>query len=284
MAIAYESVSSTVDNGVNVDDPIVINKPSGTAEGDVLVAFIRFSGGASVTASGWTEVDSNTAYHKIFMLYKVAGSSEPATYSFEPDAFVTASGIIMRFSGVDTTTPSDATSTDNSGNSAAPRGLSVTTASDDAMLVLGMYFAGSGNSSTAPSGMTEASEVQYTSANYGTQASAGASGNKDATLTSSNLWQTIMWALKPASSGPAAQTITPTPATLTLTGVAASVSTTALASTVTATPASLTLTSVAASVSVGAFTVAASPAALTLTGVAAAISVGAVTVTVTPTA
>lgn len=65
------------------------NKPSGVQEGDLMLAFMNQSQVAGLGVwsqpSGWTEVfDSNQRA----VSYKVAGPSEPASYSFGIDTFV----------------------------------------------------------------------------------------------------------------------------------------------------------------------------------------------------
>jgi len=65
---------------------LAINKPTGTVQGDLMIAFMS-SGGTSTSRtwtvpSGWTEiVDQNTAPN-FLIAYKVAGASEGSSYTF----------------------------------------------------------------------------------------------------------------------------------------------------------------------------------------------------------
>lgn len=65
---------------------VTINKPTGTSEGDLLVAFFTtLNGGAWSGDTGWTEVlDQAGSGGKggIRIAYKVAGSSEGSSYTF----------------------------------------------------------------------------------------------------------------------------------------------------------------------------------------------------------
>jgi hypothetical protein len=64
---------------------LVINKPSGTLEGHLLIAFAvnDDSAGNSWTApSGWIEVADQGNAPDLFVAYKIAGDSEPADYTF----------------------------------------------------------------------------------------------------------------------------------------------------------------------------------------------------------
>lgn len=75
---------------------ITCNKPTGTQEGDLMIAFLnqaQFNSlGNWTQPSGWTEVfDSNQRA----VSYKVAGPSEPASYSFGIDIFVIPQAAIV---------------------------------------------------------------------------------------------------------------------------------------------------------------------------------------------
>jgi hypothetical protein len=101
----YRSASSASSVPITA---ISIAKPAGTTTDDVLVAMITVRGAPIISApSGWTLIRSDTSGTVIHQaLYrKVAGGSEPASYSFTFDREIAASvGIIAAYSGVDTTT------------------------------------------------------------------------------------------------------------------------------------------------------------------------------------
>ena len=82
---------------------LIINKPTGTVSGNLMVAFMatnRTSGAAWTPASGWTEIADQVATPNIAIAYKVAGGSEPSTYTFtfsQPSNIV--AGSILTYSG-----------------------------------------------------------------------------------------------------------------------------------------------------------------------------------------
>ena len=71
--------------------PVVINVPTGTANGDLMIAFIK--GRDTVTAAGWTQVQGQAYGAAFTLLYRIA-SSEPANYSFSGG---TLTGVIVTF-------------------------------------------------------------------------------------------------------------------------------------------------------------------------------------------
>jgi RHS repeat-associated protein len=109
--IAFRSAASAgVDTGVT---SLTINKPSGTAQNDVMIASIavRPSSASITPPSGWTLVsreDQNTGTTNSLAVYrKVAGASEPADYTWTFSTSTGAAGGIQSFSGVDTSNPID---------------------------------------------------------------------------------------------------------------------------------------------------------------------------------
>lgn len=113
MAVTYHGVSATA---ANSGTSLTIDKPSGVAENDLLIAIVRVSDTASpytadVTAypSGWTkQLDyTNSGFYAFDIYYKIATSSEPSNYTWtisHSDANAGA-GYIMRFSGVNLIDP-----------------------------------------------------------------------------------------------------------------------------------------------------------------------------------
>jgi hypothetical protein len=110
MAIAFRSKNSAS----GVTNSLTITKPAGTVSGDVLVAFIArelWSGGANTVAtpSGWVGFNDST-YNAdpgfgggpgegIAGFYKVAGGSEPASYTFSLVESRSCVGVICAYSG-----------------------------------------------------------------------------------------------------------------------------------------------------------------------------------------
>lgn len=65
--------------GTSNSSPTTCNKPTGTAQGDLMIAFMYTDGTGVWTApSGWTQVQNTDQS----IMYKVAGASEPSSYSF----------------------------------------------------------------------------------------------------------------------------------------------------------------------------------------------------------
>ena len=204
MAIVHEASATNQLSGSSSD--ITINKPTGTASGDVLVAAI-YSAGNNITdtpPSGWTQVTKvNINNRQLWLYYKVAGGSEPASYTWTA-SYSNAGGGIDRYSGVDNTTPEDATVTTNNGTGTSATYSGVTTSTDGAMLVGTACSNNINVAYTPPSGFTEEWELDRHTLTDNIQASAGASGDKTTDLGSSYNWATIFWALKPDGGGGAA--------------------------------------------------------------------------------
>lgn len=205
MAIVHQS--STTNSGTSTT--ATFNKPTGTVAGDVLVAF--FGGSPSSAPTGWVLFASETTLG-LWGYYKVAGGSEPASYSWPQSFNATFDGGISRYSGVDNGTPMDvAASTAVVFGTTTAVAPSITTVTANAMLIGGVLVGVA--TITPPSGFTERWEravgttfdVEHAS---GIQAAAGASGAKTWTLSANDSSSVILGALRDASVS--AQTITAT--------------------------------------------------------------------------
>lgn len=94
----------------------VVSKPSGTASGDVLIGIVGQLVTNTITPpSGWTsiELESADANIRLQAWYKVAGGSEPSTYTWSVSA-TKGFAWIGCYENVDNTTPVDVS---NDGNS-----------------------------------------------------------------------------------------------------------------------------------------------------------------------
>ena len=88
---------------------LTVPRPATTAAGDVLLASVhaRLSGDVSITPpNGWNLIrrDSSAPDYSSLtqaLYYKVAGSSEPASYSWTWSSTATAAGAILDFKGID---------------------------------------------------------------------------------------------------------------------------------------------------------------------------------------
>lgn len=187
---------------VAISNALTITKPAGTVAGDVMMASIvttPYTIGFTMP-TGWTLIrntvhSSSGGNSHIASYYRVAGSSEPASYAWTFDSnHAGASGGIATFSGVDTASPIviSAEQKEN-GNSTTQTAPSVIASAGD-MLVTAHSFKSS-RSWTPPSEMTEMVD-QYSATSQGSSGVAlemnhlligvsGATGTKAATASGS---------------------------------------------------------------------------------------------------
>jgi hypothetical protein len=102
MAAVVESQAS---NTASSTTSLTITKPTGTVEGNLLVAFvsISISGDIATVPSGWTAYDASATYGNYHAYYKEAGASEGADYTWGDGSSCDWVGVIFRVSGVSTT-------------------------------------------------------------------------------------------------------------------------------------------------------------------------------------
>jgi hypothetical protein len=203
-AISFVAASSAATTGGGATN-LAITKPTGVASGHVMVATLTATGTGALSApSGWTVIQDatqGTASREI-TYYRVAGSSEGASYSWGLGSTRQASAGIIDYSGVNSTAPVDASASAKaaSGNAVAS---SVTTsvANDQVIVVSGFNI---NTTVTAPAGTTERYAIPSPSttneaADF-TQATAGATGSKTATpANSSSPWIAQTIALRDAA-------------------------------------------------------------------------------------
>lgn len=158
-------------------DPLVINKPAGTLQGDVMLASVAVTADtppdvASIginAPAGWTLINavhqdggdgSNGNRHsRLATYYRVAGASEPANYTWSFSSTHTgAVGGIASFIGVDVNNPIDAQAGTATASGAGHIAPAVTTTVPGGMLVTTHEYASSRTWSPA-SGMTEVVEI-----------------------------------------------------------------------------------------------------------------------------
>lgn len=230
--MAAPVIASTTSAVVDGPSSISCNKPAGTASGDVLYASICCYLSDSITVStpaGWTLVrgpDRRTGSAQIagYLFRKVAGGSEPASYTFTASQGTYLTAWIARVTGADTTTPEDASTSGNNGTGSPRTGLGVTTSGSDRLLLLCSLGFGVAPNAT-PSGMTQVEIVDTVTGYYSqTIASAGATGDRSHTQNSGAdpTWVTQMVAIAPAASG---SSIAPGAGSLAYTGYAPTLAT-----------------------------------------------------------
>ncbi len=198
--------AATSGNNGNGGANLTINLPAGTTSGDVMVAhvIVQTAGNTITPPAGWNLVlrqDSASSISTASYV-KVAGASEPASYTWSFGTAGEASGGIASYIGVDTTTPVDAShaqynqNTNNVDNS----GVTTTTANDMLVYMVGIMVVTTVN---VPPGFTQ---EWSTGSNTGTTsemsqeifAASGATGTIHGTHNggaSSNI--TLLLALKP---------------------------------------------------------------------------------------
>jgi hypothetical protein len=197
-----------------------VTAPTGIANGDILLGFIlTATAGTPPTPSlpsGFSQIGSTTDVSgaggfvvRAVWCIKVA-SGESGDYTFTHSS-TSSQGWIGRFSGCDTTTPQDATSTYNSASGSAGNTTTtwtgLTTVTNGALLVAMEHdFGDSANNLSAPSGMTERRDTSIHYVATEVFATAGATGNR--THTNNNVggggndaWQARLVALRPATGG-----------------------------------------------------------------------------------
>jgi len=202
---AYSSASSSGDV-TSIEVPM----PSGTVENDLLVAlFTKDATTGTLSSPGdWTDVcELSTGASRFMVAYKLAGSGESGPYTFSSDDSDQMACGIARITGADTTTPINAQSSTNTGNTNAPQCLEAITDADDCLVLrcMGADDDDYSSGNNYPSGHTGRFTVQATGS-YGethcalatnSQASAGGTDTADFAMTAAEQWGTITLAITP---------------------------------------------------------------------------------------
>jgi len=207
MAITF--VASATKTYGSTQSSITIDKPTGTAEDDVLIATLHMASTGVTAPSGWTlilENDDTGNGVDIRSYYKAAGASEPADYTWTLDTNKDVAGVVMTLRGVNTASPIDAQSgaADQTGTGTTATASSITTTADGAWY----FFVATGKDSslswTPEFWMTERFD-DGTGTRIGFVASyetptAGATGDVSGYLSTSAPWICHMFAVAPAES------------------------------------------------------------------------------------
>lgn len=215
MAIAFGSISSTTTaTGLT----IVGAKPSGTVDGDLLIAFIgtvATGGSASVVTppAGWTQISTEQTgpgtggFWGYIAAYKKIAASEGSNYTFAISK--TADGtrhlIIARYTGANGTVNQVSNRTDNPASTTRTADSVTTTVNNCMLLYLGWDWLDANATETPPTGMTErydagnqqlywADELQNTAGSTGTRSNTCQSN-------SGSPRGAYLVALEPASTG-----------------------------------------------------------------------------------
>jgi Putative Ig domain len=200
--ITFRSASSGANN---VGNNVVIPAPAGVQANDVMVAVLDIKVAPTTTPpAGWNLVNS-TANGSNFtqkVYTKVATGSEPADYTFTINENRAISGVIVAYSGVNTSNPVEIAGTVGSGTTTSITAPSVSSGLSGGMLI-GAFGINADSTIAPPAGMTERGEI-VSATRIRTEVSdlllgaAGATGAKTATAATAaaSLGQLIV--LRPA--------------------------------------------------------------------------------------
>jgi hypothetical protein len=197
----FEASSSST----NFSSSATLSTPAGTAEGDLLLAIFGAEGcsGTKPTISGWTKrVDMSNGSVALWVYERVATSSEPASrvFSFGMSCWYTAD--MLRYSGVDSTTPTEDWTAFT--GSSTPVNSPSSTSTEANSVVLRIVSIDDRRVTGAPSGHTLRSNQQALANASSATAdqdlpSAGASGTATWSVSGSGSWYTVSTILRPDS-------------------------------------------------------------------------------------
>lgn len=211
MAISFRAVAGHSTNAeTSAPHDIVINKPTGTVQNDVMLAFIQTQGNIGSfdsVPSGWTALAATgyrtptTSNSGVFMggWWKVAGASEATAYTWSMSGSGVFGAAIVAYSGCDSSAPIAVTGSTESDSltDTTVQAPSVTSPVANGMLVTAhganSQCTGCTVSFTPPTGMTERYDSNQTDDGTTLRAgleiaelalsSTGATGTKDATVS-----------------------------------------------------------------------------------------------------
>ncbi|PCI93680.1 MAG: hypothetical protein COB15_15995, partial [Flavobacteriales bacterium] len=186
----------------------IVNKPGGTVAGDLLIAVFSLEKGSDVnlTFTGWTKLteQNNGTDVGLESYYKIAGTSEPSSYSFTFSTSGNWCASLSRITGAHPSSPIDTYNgtMGSSGNVTAP---SLTTSYNSA-LVLNYYTNKKAATYTAAAGTIEQFDIpnivgdnpSLMMATY-EQPTAGPTGDKDATPSVPERWVGLQIAVRSAN-------------------------------------------------------------------------------------
>lgn len=220
MAVPVVETTSSVEV-TTASTSVTVTKPTGTADGDYLVAFVAADRGSSgyptAAPSGWTQIAQDASgagsTHAACTAYaKTAGASEPADYTWTLPSAYLAVATMHRVSGVDTDAAINASATATDSNTQNHDSASVTTDTADCLVLRAAAFdGGSALIVTVPSGETELANPASTAATAGNQLSVSSSSRATAGSTGTGQftsdkvagdhWASVTLAIKPTAGG-----------------------------------------------------------------------------------
>ena len=179
---------------------LIINKPTGTTTGDLMIAFYSadVTGVSWTPPIGWTEVVEYTGRAGIGVAWKIATASEGTTYSFTfSGGGSTYNGFIATYRGA--AYDVSGTATNSATSSVAISGITVTSNNSIALA----FVAQSNNSATftPASGFSSlASDLSNRPASqlWSRNVESGATGNQTFTSTNSGNLSGVLVSIKPS--------------------------------------------------------------------------------------
>ena len=210
--MAAPVIASTSHTNSGDSTSFTITKPSGTSDGDLLIAFISAQNAYTVTnPSGWTQLyQLNTTVGKdatTVVCYKVAGASEPSNYTWTKSLAEKWTGGIARVTGFDSSNIIDASGSNSGTDDPSPDCPSITTVTDDALVFCFARITHLGVTGASSPKTDQWTEIQNNVSSYVgsyTQATAGATGTVTVTFTggdSAAEWHSYQVAIKPTPPG-----------------------------------------------------------------------------------
>ncbi|MDP5094155.1 MAG: Ig-like domain-containing protein, partial [Polaribacter sp.] len=194
-------VGSTSNCDNNNVSSISVNVPSG-AVNDLLIAAVSTDNADGVinTPSGWTLVqgalNSDTS---LYVFYRLANGSEPNSYTFNLSSGSNEMcAAIVRYSGVNTTNPIQVSAI-ATGNSSTPNPPSITTSSNNAIIVNIIGTDDNESPMTHPSNTTERIDVESDQNSLGiadqNQTNAGSIDPSNWTISGGERWVAVTLAI-----------------------------------------------------------------------------------------
>ncbi|HXE93949.1 MAG TPA: hypothetical protein VN544_09140, partial [Gaiellaceae bacterium] len=207
---------------------VTVTRPASVATGSLMLAQVTLRNNDAITApAGWTTTGNLRASgtgleQRIYYRVATAADTAGTTYQWSWATSSDGAAAILAYSGTDTTNPIDVTPTDNAGSGTTATATGLTTTQDNDMI--DALYGAQGQSGPPPtmtqdagqsltqeyaisSGSSPASKALSTGAD-GTLATAGATGNKTATISTSTPWVAHMVALMPPLAADGAGTLT----------------------------------------------------------------------------
>jgi hypothetical protein len=231
-AAAVTTVGSNTNNGLlGSGSNMVINKVSGVQTDDLMIVTTGFNG-AGVSGPTWTLPSGWTQYHQnaqnsinSTLFYKIAGGSEPSSYTFNPTQSGSIDGAwgMIAIRGADTSTPLLGVSADfqNSGGTSSFTANSVSWAgaANAVSLIHATYQTGT-TTVTWPSGWNVSpdgfaaddtgiggGQAVIVGGNLTIQSGVTSLASKTVTLGANRIGNANQYAIKTAGSAPAAPTL-----------------------------------------------------------------------------